>query len=376
VTQERDLLHAVADEPDDDAPRLVYADWLDDHDRPTHAEFIRAQLALAGLSEDSQRRLELAFRARQLLDAHEGEWIDRTAGVIERRWSRGFVEMLDIDPTFLHEDGEEVFDTLPLRRLILGDLFGKVDALELIPQRHSLTALDLIGNDLDLPALRELVKLDHLRGLSELGLMLNGLGDSAVEFLCAMPFFQGLSLLRLGCNPFTEDGRQRLRDHFGERVSFAREREPDRLYTIQDEYLRVGWGHDHTQFLMLAGAEEARVALFDHAGNLLRTEARPVPRAESGRYPEQEAHRVAVRDAWLAELGYQSATVQVKRFQFPDGAGITDFNWWADAFDQPGDPQRAELRERIDRWLVDGQFRFDFGGSDCWLARDGQVTDT
>jgi serine/threonine-protein kinase len=35
------FLRAIADAPDDDAPRLVYADWLDEHGQPDRAEFIR-----------------------------------------------------------------------------------------------------------------------------------------------------------------------------------------------------------------------------------------------------------------------------------------------------------------------------------------------
>jgi uncharacterized protein (TIGR02996 family) len=62
VTQERDLLWAIADEPDDDGPRLALADWLEEHGRMERAEFIRGQLRLASLHEDSPERRELAFR--------------------------------------------------------------------------------------------------------------------------------------------------------------------------------------------------------------------------------------------------------------------------------------------------------------------------
>jgi uncharacterized protein (TIGR02996 family) len=41
------LLRAVLAAPDDDAPRLIYADWLDEHGDPARAEFIRAQVVLA-----------------------------------------------------------------------------------------------------------------------------------------------------------------------------------------------------------------------------------------------------------------------------------------------------------------------------------------
>jgi uncharacterized protein (TIGR02996 family) len=37
------FLAAILDRPDDDLPRLVYADWLDEHGEPERAEFIRTQ---------------------------------------------------------------------------------------------------------------------------------------------------------------------------------------------------------------------------------------------------------------------------------------------------------------------------------------------
>jgi uncharacterized protein (TIGR02996 family) len=41
------LLAAIRAQPDEDTPRLVYADWLDENDRPERAAFIRAQVELA-----------------------------------------------------------------------------------------------------------------------------------------------------------------------------------------------------------------------------------------------------------------------------------------------------------------------------------------
>src|SRR4051794_35236595 len=49
MSEESGLLRGIARSPDDDAPRLVYADWLDDHGRADRAEFIRAQIQLAGI---------------------------------------------------------------------------------------------------------------------------------------------------------------------------------------------------------------------------------------------------------------------------------------------------------------------------------------
>ena len=47
MTEEWALRQAVITSPDDDLPRLVYADWLDDAGDPARAEFIRAQVQLA-----------------------------------------------------------------------------------------------------------------------------------------------------------------------------------------------------------------------------------------------------------------------------------------------------------------------------------------
>ena len=50
------LLAAILANPEDDTPRLVYADWLDENAQPFRAEFIRAQIAVAlGTATDRQR---------------------------------------------------------------------------------------------------------------------------------------------------------------------------------------------------------------------------------------------------------------------------------------------------------------------------------
>src|SRR5687768_9512224 len=41
------FLDAIFDHPDDDTPRLVYADWLQEHGQENYAQFIRLQCAAA-----------------------------------------------------------------------------------------------------------------------------------------------------------------------------------------------------------------------------------------------------------------------------------------------------------------------------------------
>jgi uncharacterized protein (TIGR02996 family) len=43
VDDEAAFLRAIADAPEDLAPRLVYADWLDEHGYADRAEYLRAE---------------------------------------------------------------------------------------------------------------------------------------------------------------------------------------------------------------------------------------------------------------------------------------------------------------------------------------------
>jgi uncharacterized protein (TIGR02996 family) len=71
------LLDAARAEPHDDAPRLVLADWLDDHAEHDRAQFVRLQLALTpgSRSIEATKRKELERRCRALLDRHGGCWL-------------------------------------------------------------------------------------------------------------------------------------------------------------------------------------------------------------------------------------------------------------------------------------------------------------
>src|SRR5436190_4390863 len=90
------LLAAVCEAPDDDAPRLVFADWCEEHGEPHRAEFIRLQLRLAALDEDDPAREVPERRETELWAAHHTQWkaeIPRWPGVkTEGRFRRGFAE--------------------------------------------------------------------------------------------------------------------------------------------------------------------------------------------------------------------------------------------------------------------------------------------
>jgi uncharacterized protein (TIGR02996 family) len=60
------LLEAIRAAPDDDAPRLVYADWLEEQGDAEHAELIRVQRRLQGLPDGAAEAKPLTAQARKL----------------------------------------------------------------------------------------------------------------------------------------------------------------------------------------------------------------------------------------------------------------------------------------------------------------------
>lgn len=68
------LYAAILDRPEDDTPRLVLADWCDDHGDPERAEFIRVQMELARGDELHWRMNPLRFRTADILDKHAVTW--------------------------------------------------------------------------------------------------------------------------------------------------------------------------------------------------------------------------------------------------------------------------------------------------------------
>src|SRR5262245_14883803 len=102
MSEERELLRDICAHPEDDTPRLVYADWLDEHSSGTRGDpnydracFIRAQVALAsGQPLTAAQRTEMERVEAELLPAQETLWRDRLRDLDVRAvdFRRGFPE--------------------------------------------------------------------------------------------------------------------------------------------------------------------------------------------------------------------------------------------------------------------------------------------
>jgi uncharacterized protein (TIGR02996 family) len=131
------LLQAIMDSPDDDVPRLVYADFLEERDEGDRAEFIRVQCERTRLPEKDQRQASLEARERELLVAHGERWV-RAFGAGISRWvfRRGFLEEMTIPVASYLENRSTLSQLAPILRFQL-DLTGvevPASVMELLPE--------------------------------------------------------------------------------------------------------------------------------------------------------------------------------------------------------------------------------------------------
>jgi uncharacterized protein (TIGR02996 family) len=118
VATEDAFLAAIRDEPADDTHRLVYADWLQDHDdsdRIDRGEFIRLQCRLAKLGEFDPERDDLEVREHELLALYERTWLgDLPAEVSHWCFRRGFLDEATLPASMFLREWERLFALYPL----------------------------------------------------------------------------------------------------------------------------------------------------------------------------------------------------------------------------------------------------------------------
>jgi uncharacterized protein (TIGR02996 family) len=367
MTIEESFLRDICENPDDDTPRLVYADWLDEHGQPERAEFIRAQVELACRVSDSPHRRRLAARAAELLARHAERWLGPLGSLLsEWRFRRGFLDRLTISARNLLEHAEALFRTAPIRRLRLTGAEGDSQFLTAFPSWVSLTSLDLIANGLPETLVSAIPATPALQGLSRLVLCFNALTDEVVAPLCKHPFYESLESLQLDGNYLTSKSRSDLEHRFGVCMPEGYEREPDHLYPFEANgwsYWLAGIGQGFTQALLVPLRRGTETFLFDFEGNLLER--------------QETADDLEEREK---QLTITPATVYVNRFTTADGEILLDYpGHCIDCF-RPEEPYSEEDRQGAleflrEAWLPQGQFEFTAGNSP-WINGKGEIVAT
>jgi uncharacterized protein (TIGR02996 family) len=199
------FLDAILECPEDDAPRLIYADWLDEQDEPARAELIRLQCALAAGAFQGPALGRAQARERELLALFGEEWAALLRGLVRAyEFRRGFVERVRLDAAGLLRDGEEVFRLAPVRHLELFVPRSRAEEVADCPLLGRLHALDLSYSAGDRAGLAALLASPHLAELR--GLRLRALAGGAAQALFAADNFPRLTTLDLGANNLGLEG--------------------------------------------------------------------------------------------------------------------------------------------------------------------------
>jgi len=206
------FLQAILDAPDDDAPRLLFADWLEDNGDSDRAELIRVQIALADRPAD---HAVAGLRSRQnaLLALHDEEWSESVRAVaFGWEYSRGFVETVEAEAETFLDGAETLFGRAPVRRVRLHwppwlrFTSSVVPRLADCPSLARLTTLDLSGNFLGSDGLQSLLASPWLTHLTALDLRECRISDRGVRALAQWPFLTWLTRLDLSHNEIGPPG--------------------------------------------------------------------------------------------------------------------------------------------------------------------------
>ena len=195
------LLAAILDSPDDDLPRLAYADWLEEHGEQDRAEFVRLQLELAKWPEWS-----LPYQRAHALDFDRAWGVGRTdlpELPAKLEWEhlplrRGFPEKLSGTIGSFLKHAERVFAVAPVRSFRVNQASSEaIGRLARSPLLSRLRFLSITSSGLTEPAVRALGESRHAVNLEGLELCGETVSGYALEALVATPLFARLRWLNL-----------------------------------------------------------------------------------------------------------------------------------------------------------------------------------
>jgi uncharacterized protein (TIGR02996 family) len=247
MTSNEAFLQAILEDPDDDAPRLVYADWLEKRGDP-RGEFIRVQCQLARLAPGDARHFKLYRRMEQLWAAHSETWLQPFHRALAERslslralfygsmdlprgpfFDRGFLEGVSMAADHFLTVGDALLRLTPIRKAVLYEARDHLPALAGSPCLARLTALGVHGvphedrgefsacepgPDWSAPigsgGAQVLAAAPHLGRLTALDLGWNEIDDAGAQALAACPGLARLTELDLSGNRVDDAGAQAL----------------------------------------------------------------------------------------------------------------------------------------------------------------------
>lgn len=203
MTEADALRRAVVTYPDDDTPRLIFADWLDEHGQAERATLIRVQLEAARAEPWSPAARAADEHAKQLLARHGIDWFPAWAESVQVGYHRGFIEQATISSHAFSRLAEPLFENEPVRELGLArpwaidddDFTTSLGPVFTSSRLRQIHALDLGHISITPDELYGLLDCEHLRQLRSLALPGNPISPHwLTEFLAGQSFSELVDL--------------------------------------------------------------------------------------------------------------------------------------------------------------------------------------
>lgn len=203
------FLHTILQRPEDDWPRLQYADWLESVGNPL-GEFIRLQCVLAQYPV-SEPHLFYERRAQTLLAKFQAMWSEDLADRVEWcSFRRGFVEEISLTDRQFIKHAKDLFRLAPVHDIHLKIAGRQLSDLPEPPDINHTVFLDLSSQRLGDERIEDLADAPLLAHVHGLNLGSSMLGDDGLDWFLDSPHLGKLRELYLNDNPISDDGIRQL----------------------------------------------------------------------------------------------------------------------------------------------------------------------
>lgn len=208
------LLRAIGAEPDEDTPRLAYADLIEEHGDAARAELIRGQCEMERLDWRDPRERELSARVDALLKKYGARWRAKLPRVSGIEWARvptrGFFEEVTVtDASALRDSGDIIRAAAPVSRLLIESPATLTEVVGL-PFMAGITHLIARFGAGSRGGAVALASSAHATRLRYLNLGFCGVGGSGLVSLLTSPGLPALRDLMLRCACVGDDALRGL----------------------------------------------------------------------------------------------------------------------------------------------------------------------
>ncbi len=201
------FLAAIWKAPEENLPRLIYADYLDERNDPL-GQFIRIQCALEDCTISSSRRWELRQFEAEYLSRYGTIWAKPLEGLVTGyAFRRGFIEMVRMEARTFLARAPLLFQLAPVRHIQFLDLGSSAEKVFHSSWLHQLSTLTIYAQHGG-AQLGNLLENISLPRLTTFNLGRNSLGSLGLRYLMRSEGFPALETLYLHENEISDSGTE------------------------------------------------------------------------------------------------------------------------------------------------------------------------